>query len=346
MALQSSGVPISFSQISNEFGLPSGRNIGAYRVSQSVGSLSNLPIDTGVPQSGTIRFSDFYSKKLNVVVDFHSASVNGTTRQNARSRYSNNNVTVIGGFTGRPTNSSGKKIFVNVNQSIGSVKNSDTRYVALRTGGWDSGTTLQVDVGSNGAIFGAGGDGGRSGNQCTGTATGGTGGNGTSAIGIEYSGTSIINRGYIQCGFGGGGGGGTGSSDYDKNQRDFGAAGGGGGGRAGFPSGSAGGGSDGCTIPFRPVAGGGSGSAGTNTTRGAGGAGGSNPGCSGGAGGSGGQPGIGQGNGGSGSGNTSPTAGGGVAGGDGYAIVSSVGGSFTLTNLATINGGTLSSSVL
>lgn len=345
MALQASG-PISFSQIAAEFGTPSGRNIGAYRVSETIGSLSNMPLDSGIPQSGTIRFSDFYNKRLNTVVDFHSSGVNNTTRWNARSRYNNNNVRVIGGFRGRPANSSGTKVFVNVNQTIGSVKSGDTRFVALRTGGWDANTTLQVDVGSNGRIFGAGGNGGRSGNPCQGGANGGPGGNGTSAVGIEYAGTTIINRGYIQCGFGGGGGGGTGSSDPDKNQRDFGAAGGGGGGGAGFPTGLGGGGAEGCTIPFRPIASGQNGSSATQTTRGAGGSGGSNPGCSGGSGGSGGQPGIGAGNGGSGSGNTGPIGSGGAAGGNGYAIISSIGGSFSVSNFGTISGGTLLSSVL
>ena len=47
MALQASG-SISASQISNEFGLPPGRNLGAYRVSQSVGSLANLPLDADI----------------------------------------------------------------------------------------------------------------------------------------------------------------------------------------------------------------------------------------------------------------------------------------------------------
>ena len=34
-------------------------------------------------------------------------------------------------------------------------------HCALRTGSWDSSTTLQVDVGGSGRIGGAGGDGGR-----------------------------------------------------------------------------------------------------------------------------------------------------------------------------------------
>ena len=94
MALQASG-PISFSQISNEFGLPSGRNLGTYRISSPpVGSLSGLPLDAGIPQSGPIRFGNFYSKRLNIVVNCGSGS-----RITARSRYNDRiDITVIGGF--------------------------------------------------------------------------------------------------------------------------------------------------------------------------------------------------------------------------------------------------------
>ena len=70
MSLQASGTSISFSQISNEFGTPPAHNLGAYRVSQTVSGLLNMPLDADVPQSGEIKFSDFYSKRLNVVVDY------------------------------------------------------------------------------------------------------------------------------------------------------------------------------------------------------------------------------------------------------------------------------------
>ena len=53
MALQGSG-QISFSQIENEFGQNGERSLGDYRTSQSVGELSNLPLDTGIPTSGEI----------------------------------------------------------------------------------------------------------------------------------------------------------------------------------------------------------------------------------------------------------------------------------------------------
>jgi len=73
MALQGSG-SISLSQISNEFGLPPSKNLGAYRVRETYGALSNISLDTGVPQSGPIKFSDFYNKKLNIIVDCYSAT--------------------------------------------------------------------------------------------------------------------------------------------------------------------------------------------------------------------------------------------------------------------------------
>ena len=163
MALQSSGA-ISYSDIKNEFGDPTNKNIGAYRVSQNVGEMSGLPLDTGIPKTGAISFSDFYGKQLNIVVDFHSGGT--VTRQNARTQYNNNNVTVIGGFRSKPAVNStgwqgGKKIIVHVNKLIGSVvHNSQNSRCALRTGGWQSGTDLVIEVGGEGRIWGAGGKGG------------------------------------------------------------------------------------------------------------------------------------------------------------------------------------------
>lgn len=341
MALQASGTPLKFSEISAEFGLPPGRNLGAYRVSENIGSLLNMPLDSGIPQSGTIRFSDFYSKRLNVVVDCHSGG--DETRLNGRTRYINNNVRVIGGFRSRPLNSSGTKVFINANKDIGSVQSSDYRYVALRTGSWDGGTTLQVDVGGSGRLFGAGGNGGPGGSA---SSPGSPGGRGTSALGIEYAGTTVVNRGYIQCGFGGGGGGGGGSSDPDKNQQDAGFSGGGGGGGAGYPAGG-GGGAGGGSWGFGNS--GGSGSGGTKTVRGGGGGGGfnRNGGGSAGAGGPGGDAAVGgASNGGNCSGANLANGSGGPAGANGAAIINSVGGSYSLSNFSTIVGGTVNDAVL
>ena len=324
MALQSSG-QISFSQIADEFGVPSGNRLGSYRVVESVGSLSNLPLDSGIPQSGQIRFTDFYSKRLNIVVDCYSGSTE--FRVNARAKYNNNNLRVIGGFRGAPGSGSGKKIFINVNKTFGSASGSVSN-VALRTGSWESGTTLQLDIGSSGQIFGAGGQGGN--------ANGGAGGNGTSALGIEYSGATLINNGYIQCGYGGGGAGGNAANDPDKNQQDAGSSGGGGGGGAGLSIGTRGFTTNSGVYGF-----GGRGADGndsTATVRGLGGGGGSGGGANAGAGGAGGDPSNAAQNGANGSGNVT-SGGGGPAGSNGNGIIVTSGsGSVTISGSGTLQG--------
>ena len=81
MALQGSG-QIRFSQIENEFGRNGKRSLGDYRVSDDYAdrrggarvAVGNLPLDDGIPQSGEIKFSDFYNKRLNMVVDYYSLS--------------------------------------------------------------------------------------------------------------------------------------------------------------------------------------------------------------------------------------------------------------------------------
>jgi hypothetical protein len=329
MALQSSG-SISFSQITNEFGTPSGRNLGAYRVSANVGSLSNLPLDTGIPQSGTIRFSDFYSKRLNVVVDLHSIP-DFSNRLTARSRYDNNNVNVIGGYKSRPSRSDNIRVIINVNKIIGSDKNSINN-VAVRTGTWDDATSLELEIGPSGQIYGAGGNGGQGANS----QGGGVGGAaGSSALGIQYP-TVVRNRGYIQAGSGGGGGGGwsnrssrTGS--ITRRRRENRSAGNGGGGGAGFPTGSGGPGGTGATGTGR------NGNPGATSGLQAGGSGGSN----GGAGGNGGVGGSFGGNGAT--GQSGQNSGGGPGGSQGRAIIIYNDGSGTsITNIGgSINGPTI-----
>ena len=78
MALQGSG-RISFSDIRNEFGTPRNNNIGAYRVSETYGAMSNLPLDNGIPQSGRINWSDFYNKRLNLIIDCYSGGGSPTS---------------------------------------------------------------------------------------------------------------------------------------------------------------------------------------------------------------------------------------------------------------------------
>ena len=205
MTIKSSGSSLSFSEIEAEFGANGSRSLGSYRLTQSVGSLSNLPLDTGIPTSGQIKFSDFYGKQLNVVVDCHSGGEE--TRIIAKnSKWNNNNLTVIGGF--RSKKEGGSKIIINVNKKICSDKNN-VNHCALRTGSWDGTATVQIDVGSSGKILGSGGDGG-SGAQGINN-SGSPGSSGTSGLGIDTNNVTvnIASGGIIRAGFGGGGGGGN-----------------------------------------------------------------------------------------------------------------------------------------
>ena len=250
MALPTSGNPIKFSEIESEFGGSPNNNLGAYRISaETYGGKSFSTLDTGIPSSGTIKFGDFHGKKLNVVVDCHTDCAN--TRVNARTEYNNNNVNCVGSGTltspaasRNASDSSGHKVFIRVNKTIGSASGSVDN-CALRTGSFESGTSVALDVGGSGKIIGAGGPGGDGGEGNDGGNNGDNGGDGTSALGIEYNGTavSIEGGGLIVCGFGGGGGGG-GGRDEDTGS-DARAGGGGGGGGAGFPVGVGGEGASG-----------------------------------------------------------------------------------------------------
>ena len=280
MALQSSG-QISYSDIQNEFGSPGNGGMGAYRVSQSVGTLNNLPLDSGIPQSGQISFSQFYGKRLNCVTNLYSGSTD--YRINARTIYNNstNNVTCIGNFRTRPSNPDGKRHFININKTFGSAKSGNKFVAAVRTGTWGGSSTVSVDIGGSGRIFGAGGNGGN-GRSGASDQPGFNGGNGTTALAIEHNGT-VVNHAsgaLVTCGFAGGGGGG---SSRQEDSQDRTAGGGGGGGGAGLPagSGSTGGNSGSNNDEVRGGAGGGSGSTpNLNATRegGGGGNGGNNKG--------------------------------------------------------------------
>ena len=170
--------PIKFSYFENEFGTNPTRSIGAYRVSETIGGLTVPTIgwtnqgSAPIPNSGTIKFSDFYRKMAITVVDLYTGGA--TTRKSIRSEFNAGNVRVVGGFGSinvqdtAATNGAGtvrgKYVIARVNRTIGSVKaNNDKSKVALRTGSWDSDTELEINIGSNGKIYGAGGDGGSGG---------------------------------------------------------------------------------------------------------------------------------------------------------------------------------------
>jgi len=397
---------INFSDIESEFGRNGTKSLGSYRISQSAGLYSNLPLDTGIPQSGPISFSQLRGKRLNVVVDISGGD---EYRVNMRSKYdTNSGITVIGGFRSKPADPSQKRILVSVNKRIGSATGPISN-VALRTGTWGTSASLEVLLGSGASIFGAGGRGGdysvttttQSGTVvyaeycihyretkyglagpiwCKGAEPGppagdwtsgwypgnpafipagkggfngyearrnwsatfnsyvlNPGGNGTSALGIEYSGATLINNGYIQCGYGGGGVGGTAANDPDKNQQDAGSSGGGGGGGAGLPVGTKGFGSANGYYGFGGV--GADGNDATTTVRGLGGPGGNGGGAVAGSGGPGGDPSNNPQNGQNGVAGNQGLGAGGPSGSNGNGIiVTSSSGSVTISGSGTLHG--------
>ncbi len=252
MTLPTSGNPISFSQIESEFGGNPTNSFGGYRLGtpETIGGKEFVELDAGIPTSGTINYGSFSGKKVHVVVDCHSGA--NENRVDARSRYDNNIIDNVGETilnspkAVRKTDTSGSRLWVRVNKQIGSAT-GNINNCALQTGSWNPGTVFTIDIGSEGAIAGAGGAGGAGGGEeSTGCGAehrdGCNGGDGSSGLGIEYYGTEVINNGIISAGYGGGGGGG-----YRKVEREewwqgpvYRATGGGGGGGQGLPGGAAG----------------------------------------------------------------------------------------------------------
>ena len=288
MTIKASGRDLKFSEIASEFG-NSGENsgeisLGRYKQHKlNNGNMSNYPVTIGsvsfselapgIPTTGEIKVSDFYSKKLTFVVDYHSFAADrddSTAHVDAEVRWKNGNNFSVGNFRDAPTAAGGwaggKKVVINYNRRFGSVTNNSTSVVALRTGQfWPNETEMVIEVGPNARLFGAGG---RGGHGSSGSGVGGDARNGNSALGIDINTSSggksctinVRNGGYIQCGFEGGGGGGGFYDDPNKNDEDPTVSGGGGGGGAGRPSGV--GGNAGTGSEFGP-----NGDAGTNATQ-------------------------------------------------------------------------------
>ena len=392
MAIKAAGTPLKWSEIQTEFGPTptSMSNMKKYRDIDPVGGITDLSLDEEYsvgrfPTSGEVKFSDFYGKRLNIIVNYYDAlstdwslvfnsytispvyrielivatgvytytannadigtstdttldlgstrysvgdlvidggtykvykikiEQKGNARVDAKLKYDSGTIgqdfVVVGGLRGKPGTTAGCKVRIHVNQEIVSAK-GNPEICALKTGNWSGDTILAIDVGANGKIYGAGGNGGAG---AGGESNGNPGSHGTSALGVQHDCTvNIMNGGYIQAGYGGGGGGG-GGYDSDKHDDELGSGGGGGGG-AGLPVGSGGNGGDGWEADGE------GGDNGGNTTAGEGGNGGNsdNEGI-GGNGGDGGSPGENADNGGGGSGNNG-TGSGGAKGDNGIAV--------------------------
>jgi len=282
MTLPTSG-QIKASDIANEFGYSQGSTngikLGDYR-GQDFTNPNNTSVRVPTSENvtndpnGSVKFSDFYGGRLTIVVNYFGAAAEikpGDAYQrftfpNLRAVVGNNDIGAFKQFNGN--NSAGKRIVILVNEDVASDKVANNS-CALRTGtGWNVDTVMQVLLGPDGEILGAGGEGGIGGpGDPNGAGPGSAGTDGTSGLGIQFEGVGgtkiTIQSGGKIAGGGGGGGGGGGArvtrSEIGPNPKR-GAPGAGGGGGAGFPSGGA---VQGVNSP---------GTAGTRTTGGAGGA--------------------------------------------------------------------------
>ena len=294
MALSSSG-PIKFSEIKTEFGSSTGGtpvSLGKYRVSETYGRIENMPLDAGIPQSGTISMSNFYGKRLNIVVNYYSNNENAPETGAQRYRNSttgNQKAECVGEFREPPKNSdnnpltSGRTVWLHVNKLIGQTGAGGMSQAkcSFKTGNWQSGTDLRVVVGNEGDIRGRGGHGGAGGAGRRGD--GKSGESGSAAIGIQYT-NAVASDPYGKCylqGYpqskaygGGGGGGGGGASSQDIVKQTYSAGGGGGGGGAGIPGGAGGPGGDNNLVPGQLYDNGDGGQGGSSGGGGAGGQGG------------------------------------------------------------------------
>ena len=267
MVLPTGESPISFSQIRDEFGTVGTDSatapvrLGQYRrddpsfTNENVGELTGLPLDTGIPTSGTINVDAFHGKKLNTVVDLHETGSSTFNHNVKTNRFDTGQYDFVGGYRDSLSPSTwqgGKKLIVHINKTFSSTGASNQNDVALTIGdGWPANTEFQIDLGSSAVIAGKGGNGGNGGAGVddSSSSTGANGGNGTSALALE-TGMSINSQasGAQLFGGGGGGGGGAGASQDDSFAffSDFDEAGGGGGGGGrGIPAGTPGSGGSG-----------------------------------------------------------------------------------------------------
>ena len=267
MTLPTGESPVSFSQIRDEFGTAGTDSatapvrLGQYRstdpafTNETLGELpSPLPLDTGIPTSGSINVDAFHGKKLNTVIDLYETGSSNYNHNVKTDRFDAGNYDFVGGYRDSlspATWQGGKKLIVHINNTFGSNGASNVNDVALTIGdGWPANTDFQIDLGSSAVIAGRGGNGGNGGagtDESPGF-NGSNGGNGTSALALETGMTyDIASGGQIIAG-GGGGGGGAGASQDDSSffGSDFDEAGGGGGGGGrGLPAGSGGSGGSG-----------------------------------------------------------------------------------------------------
>lgn len=228
---------ISFKDITDEFGTPTNSNLGAFRVSQTIAGRT-WTLDTGVPTSGQIKFSDLRGKKANIVID--SGTGSDEFNVTLTNYFATKSPTVVGGFRNPAATlaaEGGKKYHIVLRRDYGGATGSN---YSIRSGAWPTGSDLNVYVDS-GTIYGRGGSGGTGG--CGNGSGGGAGSAGLNAIGFSYGANLTISSGTaILAGAGGGGGGSGTHHNPDPGPFDPTYCGGSGGGGRGNPGGPGGGG--------------------------------------------------------------------------------------------------------
>ena len=265
MTLPTGESPVSFSQIRDEFGTVGTDSatapvrLGQYRsddsafTNKNVGELTNLPLDDGIPTSGSINVDAFHGKKLNTVIDLHETGSSNYNHNVKTNRFDAGQYDFVGGYRDSLSPSTwqgGKKLIVHINNTFGSTGASNQNDVALTIGdGWPANTDFQIDLGSSAVVAGKGGNGGNGGTGADSGSSGTNGTGGTSALALE-TGMSINSQaGGAQLFGGGGGGGGGGGASQDDGGFGFSdndeAGGGGGGGGRGLPAGDPGSGGSG-----------------------------------------------------------------------------------------------------
>ena len=179
MTLPTGESPVSFSQIRDDFGTAGTDSatapvrLGQYRrddssfTNKNFGTLTNLPLDTGIPTSGSNNVDAFHGKKLNTVVDLYETGSSNYNHNVKTNRFDAGNYDFVGGYRDSLSPSTwqgGKKLIVHINKTFSSTGASNQSDVALTIGdGWPANTEFQIDLGSSAVIAGKGGNGGNGG---------------------------------------------------------------------------------------------------------------------------------------------------------------------------------------
>ena len=234
------GQEISFSDIKEEFGAAKaykdqrGLSFGKYRVRHYVSQVwPALPLDSGIPQSGEIKFSHFYGKRLNIVLVCGGGN-RATPSYNSSVVIGTNNTLLtdpedpqIQRSLPDKASTSGRRVFMHITGQYTSNGASTSSWALSLPTGFASQTIYSIDQGG-GSVYGRGGNGG--------SASGGNGGNGSN--GMRYWSSASNNMSAVYAG-GGGGGAGAWAEQNDWGDKND-AQGGGGGGGNGIPGGNGG----------------------------------------------------------------------------------------------------------